>query len=183
MATPRRSTCSPRSRNFRACALIQRPSSRRSIPLQPRLYSIASSPKVDRKRSRSRRYRALQDRQPRAARRRIDLPGRSHQVRRHAQGLCRRRTLALPADPAVPIIMIKPAPASRRSVPSCTSAWPPRRPAATGRSSPPAQLRLLLRGRACRHEGRARAHPPHTRLVARRRSEDLRAGPHARGRP
>ena len=34
----------------------------------------------------------------------------------------------LPADPAVPIIMIGPAPASRRSAPSCTSGWRPRRP-------------------------------------------------------
>jgi sulfite reductase (NADPH) flavoprotein alpha-component len=41
----------------------------------------------------------------------------------------------LPQDPNTPVIMIGPAPASRRSAPSCTTARPPRLRAATGCSS------------------------------------------------
>src|SRR5262249_54016984 len=49
---------------------------------------------------------------------------------------------------------------------------------------PPApRLRFLLRRRARRHEGGGRADPAFARLVARRRREVLRPGPHARGRP
>src|SRR4029077_3003605 len=43
--------------------------------------------------------------------------------------------------------------------------------------------RLLLRGRVRRHESEGPAHAPVARLVARRRGEILRAGPHARSRP
>ena len=83
------STCWPQSRNFAGV----RPDPEAFIealdPLQPRLYSIASSPKTDPNRvALMRRCGALSDQRPHAPRRRLDLPRRPHRPRRKTQGLC-----------------------------------------------------------------------------------------------
>ena len=63
-------------------------------PLQPRLYSISSSPKTNPgPRVAYHRHGALQDRQARPARRRLDVPRRAHQAAtRRSRSTCRRRT-------------------------------------------------------------------------------------------
>ena len=63
-------------------------------PLQPRLYSIASSPKVDRQpHGALRRYRPLRHQRPQAARRRLHLPRRAHRTpATGSRSMCRRRT-------------------------------------------------------------------------------------------
>ena len=63
-------------------------------PLQPRLYSIASSPKVDpRPRRAHRRHGALPDRRRAPPRRRLDLPRRPRRARRRrSRSTCRRRS-------------------------------------------------------------------------------------------
>ena len=67
-------------------------------PLQPRLYSISSSPKVNIGRVSltvdTVRY---DDRQAHAARRRLDLPRRPRQARRQDQGLCAEGARLRPA--------------------------------------------------------------------------------------
>ena len=132
------------------------------------------------------RHRALRDRQAPAPRRRLDLPCRARQARRHDQGLCAEgaRISACP-----PILRCRsswsaPAPASRRSAPSSTTAWRPRRP---GRN----WLFFGHQRRDCDffYEDELagmRAAGVLTRLyarvVARRQGEVLRPGPHAPGR-
>ena len=63
-------------------------------PLQPRLYSIASSPKVDPRRHRAhRRYGALSDQRPHPARRRLHLSRRPRRARATgSRSMCRRRS-------------------------------------------------------------------------------------------
>ena len=84
-----------------------------------------------------RRYGALRHRQAKAPRRRLDLPRRPRRARATSSAsMCRRR---MPSA-CRPIRTCRsswsgPAPAWRRSAPSCTSAWRPRRRAATGCSS------------------------------------------------
>ena len=65
-------------------------------PLQPRLYSISSSPKAAARQGVAhRRHRALQDRQARAARRRLDLSRRPHRARRpRSRSMSRRRSIS-----------------------------------------------------------------------------------------
>ena len=127
-----------RSRNFPASAPTRKPSSRRSIRCsrgsirsRPRPRPIPAgcrSPSTPC---------ATRSTSAHAPRRRLDLPRRARHARRPAQGLCaegarlrrcrpiRRRRSSWSG----------PAPASRRSAPSCRSAWRPRRRAATGCSS------------------------------------------------
>ena len=101
-ATPRRSTCWRRSRNSAAL----RPDPEAFIealdPLQPRLYSIASSPKVDRQpHGALRRHRALRHQRPHAAWRRLDVPRRPREPRRPHEGLCAEGACLRPARRSV----------------------------------------------------------------------------------
>ena len=83
------STCWRRSRNSPACGPIPEAFIEALDPLQPRLYSISSSPKVDPGRVALTVDAVRYDiDRPHAARRRLDLPRRPRRARRPAQGLC-----------------------------------------------------------------------------------------------
>ena len=157
-------------------------------PLQPRLYSISSSPKANPGRVALTVDAVRYDHRPSAAGSaslRPFSPSASRPARPSSVYVQKAHAFGLPADPATPIIMIGPG----------TGVAPvPRLPAGAQRHQgagpqlavlrPSAlQLRLLLRGRIQGDEGLRRADAAVARLVARRRPEDLRAGPHARGRP
>ena len=102
-ATPRRSTCWRRSRNSPACGPIPEAFIEALDPLQPRLYSISSSPKVHtRPRVAHRRHGALRHRQAQAPRRRLDLPRRPRRAGRQAQGLCAEGACASACRPIPP---------------------------------------------------------------------------------
>ena len=109
-ATPRRSTCSRRSRNSPACAPIPRPSSRRSIRCsrgsirsrrRPRSHPAACrSPSM---RCATRSTSARGSASPRPSSPTASSPATG------SRSMCRRRTrFGLPADPAMPIIMVGP---------------------------------------------------------------------------
>ena len=122
----------------------------------------------------------------RAARRRLDLPAPSASSPATRLKVYVQKAHALrPAgrSGACRSSWSGPAPASRRSAPSCTSAWPPRRPAATGCSSAISarDYDFFYADELAGMKADGRAHPPVARLVARRRREVLRAGPHAPG--
>ena len=69
-------------------------------PLQPRLYSIASSPKVDpQAHGAVRRHRALHDQGPRSPWRGVDVPRRARQSRRQAESLRAEGARVRPARP------------------------------------------------------------------------------------
>jgi sulfite reductase (NADPH) flavoprotein alpha-component len=129
-------------------------------PLQPRLYSISSSPKVNVGRVAltvdAVRYRI-------GARTRLGVAS-TFLAERIAPGdaiktyVQKAHAFGLPAD--------------RRAGPQLAVLRPPAQ-----------RLRLLLQGRVQRDEGSGLAHAPVARLVARRQRENLRAGPHARSRP
>jgi sulfite reductase (NADPH) flavoprotein alpha-component len=107
-------------------------------PLQPRLYSISSSPKVHKgPRGAHRRCGPLRHRQTETAGRRFDLPRRARRAGREAPRLlCRRPTpSACRPIPTYRSSWSGPAPAWRHSAHSCMSGWRPRRRAATGCSS------------------------------------------------
>ena len=102
-------------------------------PLQPRLYSISSSPKANPGRVSltvdAVRYEV--DKRTRlgvASTFLADRVAPGDKVRVYVQ---KAPDFALPADPAKPIIMVGPAPASRRSAPFCTNG---RRSTAPGRN-------------------------------------------------
>ena len=107
-------------------------------PLQPRVYSISSSPKMQsRPRLAHRRRRALPDRRAHAPWCRLDVPCRPHRARRKAQGL-RAEGAALRAAGRSDEADHHDRPRHRhRAVPRLPAgaSWPPRRPAATGCSS------------------------------------------------
>ncbi len=156
-------------------------------PLQPRLYSISSSMKAN-----PGRVSLTVDtvRYDLNARERLGvcstLSRRSHRAGSHAQGLCAEgpRLRAAEGWRHARSSWSDPAPALRRSVPSCRSAMPPRlRPRVAVLRPSAARNRFLLRGRARRAAGSRHVDEALARLVARRRQEDLRPGPHARGRP
>ena len=152
-------------------------------PLQPRLYSISSSPKVHKGRV------ALTVDAVRydiGKRKRLGVastfladrvePG--DQLRVYVQ---KAHAFGLPADPQRADHHGRPR-HRRRAVPRL----PARAHGDQGAGPqlavlrpPAARLRFLLRGRVRRHEGRGRADAAVARLVARRRREILRAGPHA----
>ncbi len=152
-ATPRRSTCWRRSRNFPACGPIRRPSSRRSIRCSRGSIRSRRRRRSARAASRSPSTRcAMTIGNRSAARRRLDLPRRARRARRHDQGLCAEgAAFGLPADPQRRSSWSAPAPASRRSAPSCRSAWRPGAGPQLAVLRPPApRLRFLLRGRVRR---------------------------------
>ena len=157
-------------------------------PLQPRLYSISSSPlatpgevhlTVD-----AVRY---DDRRPPAPGRRLDVPRRpaaapARSVQVYVQ---KAHGFALPADPATPIIMVgpgtgiapfrafllaSPGAPRRRAAPGCSSATSARRPTSSIATSSQA---LLADGTLTRLS---------TAWSRDGDREGLRAGPHARGR-
>ena len=185
---PRPSTCWRRSRNSRGV----RPDPEAFIealdPLQPRLYSISSSPKAHPGRISltvdAVRY-EIGKRQ--RARRRLDLPRRARRARRHAaRPMCRRRTIsACPPIPPCPIIMVGPgtgiAPFRAFLHERMATKAPGRNWLFFGHQRRDYDFFYedeLAGMRAAGVLTRLVA-----RLVARRHREVLRAGPHARGRP
>ena len=156
-------------------------------PLQPRVYSISSSPKCN-----PGRVSLTVD----AVRYEIDgrtrlgvastfLAGRIEPGDKMRVYVQKAQHFALPADPNKPIIMIGPGTGvapfraflqERIATQAPGPNWLFFRP-------PAQRLRFLLRGRAQGDAQVRPSHPPDARLVARRRRENLRAAPHARGRP
>ena len=186
-AMPRRSTCWPRWRNSPACGPIRKPSSRRSSRCSRASTRSRRRPRAIPAACRSRSMRCA-----------TTIGGRTRlgvastfladrvAARRPAQGLCAEGARLRPAG--------RSGDADHHGRPGHRHRAVPRLPArAHGDQGarpqlavlrpPAARLRLLLRGRAHRHAGAGRAHAALARLVARRRGEILRAGPHARGRP
>ena len=151
-------------------------------PLQPRLYSISSSPRampgrvhltVD-----TVRYR-IGDRE-RLGVASTFLADGMRPGERLPVYVQRSHGFALPADPAAPIIMIGPGTGVapfRAFLHERRATGSDRRGVAVLRPSA-ARLRLFLRGRVRRHAGRARAEPVVARLLPRSGEEDLRPGPH-----
>ncbi len=110
MATRRRSTCSPPCRSFPAPGPTRKPSSKRSIRLQPRVYSISSSLKLNPGRVSltvdAVRYEV--EKRTRLGVASTFLAGRvqpGDKIRVYVQ---KAQHFALPADPGKPIIMIGP---------------------------------------------------------------------------
>jgi hypothetical protein len=155
-------------------------------PLQPRLYSVASSPKtnpgrvaltVDTVRYRvGKRERLGVASTFLGARIKPNTPLRCYVQKAHALRVARRSQYADRHD----------RPRHRRRtiprLPARADGHQSEGPQLAVLRSPALGLRLLLRGRVRRHEGEGRAHAPVARMVTRRRAEVLRAGPHARSR-
>ena len=156
-------------------------------PLQPRLYSIASSPKVDANRMAlcvdTVRY-AINGRN-RLGVASTFLANRVNPGDRMKVYVQKAHAFGLPADPSVPVIMIGPgtgiAPFRAFLHERMATKAPGRNWLFFGHQR--SDMRFLLRGRAHRHEGGEGAAASHAGLVARQRSEDLRAGSYARSRP
>ena len=176
-ATPRRSTCWRRIEKFSGV----RPDPEAFIealdPLQPRLYSISSSPKVDPPAHRAvRRRGALRHQRtapasasPRRSWPSASRPGDQLKVYVQKAHAFRPAGRSLAADHhdrprhrhrAVPRV-----PARAHGDQGARPELAVLRPSAQ-------RLRFLLRGRAGRHEGRGRADPAVARLVARRRARN-----------
>ncbi len=106
-------------------------------PMQPRLYSISSSLKSNPARV-SLTVDAVRYKIGRRARLGVASTFLGERAESNAKVkvyVQRSQHFALPEDAAASIIILGPVPVSRRSAPSCTSAWPPRRPGGTGCSS------------------------------------------------
>ena len=172
---------------FPACAPIPKPSSRRSIRCsrgstrsRPRPRSIPAASRSPSTPCAIRSTAARGSASPRPS-----SPSASRPATR-SRSTCRRRThFGLPADPSVPIIMIGPgtgiAPFRAFLHERMATKAPGRNWLFFGHQH--SNYDFFYEDELAGMKAGARAHAPHARLVARRRPEDLRAGPHARGRP
>ena len=154
--------------------------------LQPRLYSISSSPKAD-----PGRVSLTVDAVRYNHRSRLRLGVAStHLGERIAEKttvkvyLQKAHGFALPEDLSKDVIMCGPGTgiATVPRLPARARRDPGAGPQLAVLRPPAPSQRLLLQGRAERAEGRQGAHPPVPRLVAGRHREDLCAGSHARER-
>ena len=186
-ATPRRSMCSRRSRNSPACVPTRRPSSNRSSRCSRGCFRFRRRSRAIPAAFRSPSIRcAIRSASARgSAPRPLSLPTGSRQTIAVKVYVQRAQHFGLPDDPADAGHHDR-ARHRRRAVsrlPARAHGDQGARPQLAVLRPPAPRLRFLLRGRIRRHARSESADPAVAGLVARRRREILRAGPHARSRP